>query len=138
MDGDKSGRWLLSDDRKVGGIFKDTRDKMREKGRKRKKRYVTFARELICDIYVYSILIRRKRKLPERTPGRILQARRLLHNFGVRQKQNYVHEKNTRVTVESSHSLGSRALENPPTENFKTADIIGLVDAQRVGAVTLA
>jgi len=57
MDGDKSGRWLLSDDRKVGGIFKDTRDKMREKGRKRKKRYVTFARELICDIYVYSIYL---------------------------------------------------------------------------------
>jgi len=40
MDGDKSGRWLLSDDRKVGGIFKDTRDKMREKGRKRKKRNI--------------------------------------------------------------------------------------------------
>jgi len=33
------------------------------------------------------------------------EMRRLLHNSGVRQKQNYVHEKNTRVTVESSYSL---------------------------------
>lgn len=35
--------------------------------------------------------------------------------------------------------LSGRALENPPpTENFKTTDIIGLVDAHRVGAVTFS
>lgn len=27
MEGDKSARWLLSDDTKVGGIFEDMRDK---------------------------------------------------------------------------------------------------------------
>lgn len=53
----------LGDDRKVGGIFKNTREKGRKR-KKREKRYVTFARELICDIYLYTYTYTEKKKAP--------------------------------------------------------------------------
>jgi len=83
-----------------------------------------YAQANLRDIYIYTHTHTHRgkesfRRERESSPRRILQARRLLHNSGVRQKQNYVHEKNTRVTVESSHSLGSRALENPRQKTLK-------------------
>jgi len=106
--------------------FLKMRETERERNREKNERKVRetlqniYAQANLRDIYIYTHRGKESfRRERESSPRRILQARRLLHNSGVRQKQNYVHEKNTRVTVESSHSLGSRALENPRQKTLK-------------------